>query len=408
MKVCVIGAGKAGGEAAREAARGGSEVVLVDAASAPAPDWRAWPDLIFEGRRRAVASRPSPLPPEVVCSLGARVVSLTGGWAATAGGGGFGADAFVLASGSSFEPFAFEGRGRHGVNVLDSPGAYAGLGRDLASAERVVVAGEGVRGMQVAERAASGGRRATMLLSFWQHAAPGRLAAQVLFDAAERKGVSVRAGRLDRALGARGLEAVLTGGEVLPSDVLAVVPRRMPRPVPSPAAVGPGGGVLVGPEMRTTVPGVFSAGGCAELEWGPSHATLEDEQGPSGRIAGANAGGADVRISESRRFRCAVFGLSWTRMGAGVAAARAAGVEVGTVGVRRDERSSCAIVYDRRKGTALGVETVEEEAHAEPMLVALGGLATLRSLAYCSALGSSDISLVSEAARLGLERWSRS
>ena len=408
MKVVVIGAGKAGTEAAREAARAGASVTLVDSLDTRLPDWQSWPGFI-RGGRGTLASDARPPPPGVTQAFGARIVSIAHGSATAAGGRSFNADAFVVATGPGFEHLPLEGRRKAGVSVLDSPEGYGGLGRDMASAERVVVSGEGARGLQVAEAVAAGGRRVTLFVSSWQHRRPSSLAAEVLFAAAGRRGVAVRQGRVDRALGARRLEAVLDQGEVVPCDALAMVPRRVPRGIPGQVAEGRHGGARVGLDMRTSAPGVFSAGGCAELAEGlPPHATLEDEQGPSGRVAGANATGSTVRISASRRASCSVFGLEWVCIGADVPAARAAGLDAVAFGMRGDETSSCTLVYTRASGTVLGLEVVGGQSRSEPAIPRMGLPATLRSLAYDDQLGSSDISMVSETARLGLEAWSKS
>lgn len=67
------------------------------------------------------------------------------------------------------------------------------------------------------------------------------------------------------------------------------------------------------------------------------------------------------------------------------------------------EESACTIAFERSTGRVLGVEAVET-ADAVPADVSsvASGSASLRTLAYG---GSSDISLVSETARLGLRTW---
>lgn len=408
MKVCIIGSGRAGAEAAREAARCGAEVTLVDSDESPVPDWRSWPDLISKAGRGS-APVPRPLPPEAERLCGTRVRYLGRGEAMLAGGGRLRADAFVLALGPSFGTLSIDGRSKPGFTTMDSPGTYGRFGLALASSERVAVAGEASRGLQVAERATAGGRQVTVFASSWQHGAPGLLAGSVLSDAARERGVSLVHGRVDRALGARKLEAVLVAGKVVPADALAVVPRRVPGRIPNPAAPGKHGGLSVMLDMRTGCPDILAAGGCAEVEEGnPPSATLEDEEGPSGRIAGASATGLDVRLPVFRRWSCSVFGLTWSCVGIGGAAARAAGLYVDEVGERRDGRSSCALVYDRRSGAVLGVETVGAPAEGEAPVPHLDRQVTLRTLAYGDALGSSDITAVSDTARLALETWSKS
>ena len=46
VRVCVVGGGTAGSEAALEASALGAEVTLVEKSERPAPPWGTWPDLI--------------------------------------------------------------------------------------------------------------------------------------------------------------------------------------------------------------------------------------------------------------------------------------------------------------------------------------------------------------------------
>jgi NADPH-dependent 2,4-dienoyl-CoA reductase/sulfur reductase-like enzyme len=402
VRVCVVGAGRAGAEAAREASLRGSKVTLIDSAEEPLPDWTDWPGLISRGAAEGRGHRT--LPSEADLLLGTRVLAVRQGSAATSNGGAVSGDSFVIATGSCFDPPVFEGRGKPGVTVLDGPSKYSGLGRELGSVERAVVAGEGVRGMQVAERIAAAGRRVTLVVSFWQRRPPGGPAAEVLFDAARAMGVGVSCGRVGRALGATQLEAALVEGRVVPSDSLAFVPLRVPRVPPTTAALGKRGGVAVGPDMRTSVPSTLSAGGCAELTSGiPPSSTLEEEQRSTGRVSGANASGADLRVPATRRSVCSIFGLTWTSIGVGLAESRAAGLAA--VSRRWDEWTSCTVVYERGRGVVMGLEVVEDASRPSPSLPSEVSRCTLKSLAYCP-LGSSDISVVSETARQGLKEWS--
>jgi hypothetical protein len=160
--------------------------------------------------------------------------------------------------------------------------------------------------------------------------------------------------------------------------------------------------------MRTGSPGVLAAGGCAELGSGLHPSTLEEEPRASGRIAGANSTGMNVMISGIRAWSCFVFGVRWSAYGLGPRSARKAGLDVSVVSERWGERSSCSLVYDRLNGYVVGAETVEDPACQAPPLAAICQRGTLRSLAYDVGWGSSDISMVSETARLGLRAWSGS
>ena len=407
MRVCVGGSGKAAAEAAREAVRGGAEVDLVDASDRPVPDWQYWPDLIG-GAGRGPPPTARPVPAEVGRISGSRVLSIAGGSASLERGGGIAADSFVLALPPGFETLSFGGRNKAGVTVMDSPRGYERFGGSLASAGRVAVAGEASRGLQIAQKAATGGRQVVVFASSWQHGPPGPAVVEVLADAAMARGIRVVRGRVDRALGRQRLEAVLSAGDVFPSDALAAVPRRVPRRTPPPAPLGRRGGVCVGLDMRAGCAGLFAAGGSAEVgEGNPPWVTLEDEEGPSGRVAGAGAAGSAVRLSRFRRWSCSVFGLAWSHVGLGVAPAWAPSLGLRAVSERLDERSACAVVYDRRSGAVMGLELVSDPAQGEALLPRLDRPVTLRDLAY-GGLGSSDITAVSDTARLALEAWSKS
>jgi thioredoxin reductase len=401
MKVCVVGAGKAGTEAAREAVFRGAEVTLLDLRERPLPNWGSWPCLIPGKGRKAETPCPA-IPPGVKFVGGTKVVSVTGGSALAEGGGLTHADAFVVAVGSSFEPARFSGWRKPGVTVMDSPAKYRGL--EVAESERLVVSGEGERGMELAGMFA-GGRRTTLMVEAWQRGPPGAHAMSVLEDVSASAGVTLSSGGVGRALGPNRLEAVLVEGRVVLADFLVFVPRRLPRSVAGLSSTC--GGVKVGLDLRSDVPSTLAAGGCAQLAAGlPPNAVLDQEPGGSGRIAGANSTGADFRLPIHRVRKSLAFGLTWTRFGAPPGSAMIGGRELATFGERWDERSSCSIVYDRKRGDVLGIETVEDPSRRTAFLPCLP--VTLRTLAYDGAWGSSDISMVSETARLGLREWSGS
>lgn len=401
MNVCVVGAGKAGTQAAREAILRGAEVTLLDSRDAPLPEWSSWPDLI-PGSQRGTEP-PSPVvPPEARFIARTKVVSLSGSAALSEGGGLTASDAFIVAVGSAFEPPLFAGWRKPGVMVMDSPAKYRGL--EAADSDNLVVSGEGERSLEVAARLA-GGRRTTLLIAAWQEGPPGPHALSVLKDASSSAGVSVGSGEVKRALGSSRIEAVLAEGSVFPADSLVFVPRRLPQGIPPLSSSR--GGVRVGLDLRSDLPGTLAAGGCAELAAGlPPNAVLDREQGASGRIAGANSTGARFSLPPYRVRTCLAFGLAWTRFGAPPGRAQRGGRDLATFGERWDERSSCSIVYDRRGGDVLGIETVERSSRGAPLPPFPP--VTLRTLAYDGAWGSSDISMVSETARLGLREWSGS
>lgn len=407
----MVGGGTAGAEAAREAARGGAQVTLVERSERHDPPWRCWPDLIGSpqgagGSKAAV--RVFEAPEETILagevkSAGRNVATMTDGVTIRF-------DSVVVATGCGFEPTGFPGHRKPGVLILDCADRYAELGRVRSCIEGCVVNGEGMRALQVAERLSGSGRSVRLFISSWQQEEPSPPVYRVLEQAAEERGVSIANGTVSKAVGSDSLEAVVIGGEVFPCNAFASVPRRTPRVIPMRAQVGEGGAFVVDRNLRTSAAGAYAAGGSAELGAGflPS-ANLGCDAAMSGRIAGANAAGSRFSIGVVRSTEAEMFGVRWVRVGIGFSSARAYGLLVGAVSHRWSATSGCSIVYERATGRVVGVEFVEE-AGVTPTEIPLLAAApvSLKTLAYGGLGGSSDISLVSDTARLGFRSWSKS
>lgn len=400
MKVCVVGAGRAGVEAAREACFRGADVTVLDVRDTAILEERFRPSIPATDDG---APRVPHLPREVKLEGGKRVVTISEKSAVVSDGTRVQADAFVVAVGSAFEVTLFPGWRKPGVAVMDSTASYAEA--DAAPSEQVIVAGEGERGFQLAEKLV---RRSTRLLvTSWQSFPPTSRSMSVLADAASLAGVTFGSGALTRALGAGRLEAILADGKVFPAGLLAYVPRGCPRSMPGVSS--PSAGVRVGLDARSSRPNVLAAGGCAEACGGsPKCSCLDQEEGPSGRVAGANSTGAAFTLPHLRTRRFSAFGLTWTRIGEPAEGSGASLRNAATFGERWDARTSCSIVYERKSGMILGIETVEPSKRPAFLLPSNGRPPTLKSLAYDGPSGSIDISMVSETARLGLNAWSRS
>ena len=409
--VCVIGGGTAGAEAAREAAVGGAEVTVIEKSEPPAPPWKSWPDLIHQSSAAGdtVASSRRIEGPHAAKVLAKEAKSAGLDFILTSDGSKIRFDSVVAATGSGFEPTSFPGHRKPGVLILDGMGQYAHLGRIRGSIEGAVVHGEGTRGLQVSDRLAGSGRRVHVLISCWQEVEPSAAVFAVIRQAAEERGVSIATGTLAKAVGSGSLEAVVAGGTILPCDTLAVLPRRIPRVIPMLARLGRRGGLLVDRGLRSSSPRTFAAGGCAELGTGlPQSAILEGEAAISGRIAGANSTGQHLSMDSVRLSESTFFGLRWTRVGGWPFPAGASGIRLETVSRRWATDSACTIVYERLSGRVVGLETVQGASAGSIVMPPMApGSASLRTLAYGGLGGSSDISLVSDTARLGLRDWSR-
>ena len=168
--------------------------------------------------------------------------------------------------------------------------------------------------------------------------------------------------------------------------------------------MGTKGGIVVDRNLMTSSPSVFAAGGCAELSNGPlSSETLEETATQSGRIAGANSLGSRYAVHPAVTTVVAIFGLRWTRMSLGATASDIGGRPASIVSQRVGSTSACTINFERVSGRVIGIETIEEMTNASVEMPPISqGAESLRTLAYCS---SSDISLVSDTARLGMNTW---
>lgn len=201
------------------------------------------------------------------------------------------------------------------------------------------------------------------------------------------------------------MEGVLLRGNFIPCGAFVVLPPRFPAPVRTGALVGTGGGLLVDRWLRTSVPELYAAGGCAETD-SPrtTPSSFEDAPTASGRVAGANAAGRAVAISSSGFHSVKAFGLLWWRAGASPGRLPRSG-EPEVFGRRWGPDSACSITYDGRSGAVLALEAVAPEGVGSRLdHVATLERATLHNLAYGSQ-PSTDISMVSDTARLALAHW---
>lgn len=387
-------------QAAAEASSLGSEVTVVEKDETPDQPWGSMPDLI---RPLHEVQRPLPEPTSraSVRVLTAEASSCAAGIVTTSGGD-VPCDSLVLATGSIFEAAAFRGSRKPGVYCLNSQRSYQELGREYGSLNRIVVAGEGRRSLEVAERLAGGGRSVFVVVSHWQGGPPPHHVFGAISDAAKETNVSITQGTLAAAVGIGGVEAVVIEGEVYPCDSLVFVPRRLPRVPAAEAPLGRTGAILVRWNLAAAVPRTFAAGGCAEVEGVEPPSTLAGEPSSSGRIAGANSLGEGLSLGPTWSTELLLFGLRWVRMRARLNGARRGG---GRTLSRKGEEAACQIVFDPQSGRVTGMEFVNPISARVICEVPSTLDLNLRALAY-GGCGSSDISLISETARLGLE-WRR-
>jgi len=400
----VIGGGTAGEGAAFEAGLKGDDVTMVERRHSAEPPWRSWPALISgsphkEGFLNWRGDLPSVLNEEA-SAVGTGLIVLSSGSRLRF-------DSVIVATGNRFEPVAFPGFRKTGVYVLDGAEKYDELGRGCASMDEAVVAGEGYRGLEVADRLSSRGVKVRLMISCWEREPPSPLVLEVIGEVAREKGTEIQRGDVSKAVGNGGVEAVVTSGSVVPCDAVVVAPPRVPNPVRSALKLGHYGGIEVDRGMRTSVPSLWAAGGCAELkESAPGAGVLNTEPRLSGRIAGSNCAGSRHTIGRTRVDEMRVFGFRWSRMGERGASAEASLSQAETVSRRWGSDCACTITHQKFSERVLVVESVQASESSPAGLPPLGAGATLEALAF--GLGSSDISLISETARMGLREWRKS
>ena len=406
-KVAIVGGGTVGYEAAAEASRNQAEVILLERSDYWEPSWNSWPDLILSPEQ---SEGPPALLDAVELVYGADATSVSPSYVMTADGKRVRFDSVVLTTGGEFMSVGFPGWRKRRVVILDGTESYAALGRERSSMSRVVLQGKGIHAFHVADRLTGGGRSVTLLAAHWMESFACKTIGDAVRDAAAEKGISIIDSKLECAVGSGRVEAVIAGGAVVPCDILAVLPGRRPRVPRTFAETGPKGGLLVDEFLVSSSPLLYAAGWCAEPRNGrPNPFTLEGASAMSGRVAGANATGHRLALRPSRFAEASFFGLRWARAGASLGEARGRGCVVSEISRRWSPESACSMVYERPSGKILGVELVIEEGSERLGIFAeITSSSSLRGVAYGVSGDSSDISLVSDTARLGLEAWSGS
>ncbi len=161
-------------------------------------------------------------------------------------------------------------------------------------AQRAVVIGGGVLGLEAAWALRQQGCRVTVLEAS-ERAMMRQLdeeSSAMLMDIARQAGVEILCrAQSERILGTEHVEGVrLQSGEELPADLVVLsCGVRANLAVAQAAGAKTERAVVVDAHMRTTLPGVFACGDCAQYEG--MNSTIWPVATEMGRIAGANAAG---------------------------------------------------------------------------------------------------------------------
>lgn len=104
--------------------------------------------------------------------------------------------------------------------------------------------------------------------------------------------------RLEAFLGSGTVTGVRTSAGDLPAELVVVATHKRPETALAKAAgvkIGSTGGIVVGEDLATSIPGIYAAGDCIEVVQGSTQIPLQGLTGShayaQGKVAGANAGG---------------------------------------------------------------------------------------------------------------------
>ncbi|MER7013821.1 FAD-dependent oxidoreductase [Saccharopolyspora sp. NPDC000359] len=199
----------------------------------------------------------------------------------TASGRELAADAVVIATGA--KPRTLPGQdGLDGVHVLRTLDDSAALRESLLAASRLVVVGEGVLGSEIAATARTMGLAVTVVgpQPLPMAAQLGPLVAQRLADLHAERGVVLRLGTgVDgfTSEGGRVTGVHLSGGEVLPADVVVVAVGAAPQTAwLADSGLRIDNGVVCDAHCRAA-PGVYAVGDVARWWHEPSKSLLRLE-----------------------------------------------------------------------------------------------------------------------------------
>jgi NADPH-dependent 2,4-dienoyl-CoA reductase/sulfur reductase-like enzyme len=427
-KVAVIGGGSAGAAAAREADSRGADVVLYESQSCLPPPGASWLSLL--------ADKSSAQPPETAggsssspCSQGAlegtdvdvrtgeKVAAVDSQLRLTSPRGRQSFDSVIIATGHGPSPearmqYPFRLRPADGLHVLESVSSLLHFKRKMSQYTKAVVSGSWPLVLEVASAAVDAGIRVALMMR-WESMAEcieeGPL--NRLEAAASLFGVTVIHSRPEYVAGVDRVEAVMTGGEVIPCDAFVVVPKLAPRvPFSVPLRLGRTGGIAVNDSMFSGVEGLFAAGRCAEMSRGRT--TFGCATGSSaqtmGRVAGANAAGGWLAAKVTGCLSRRIFGTEVAFGGMSLHDAMLAGLNA-TVTSAQDSEVACSIVYDKGDLRVYGIQMVGKGAicHSSTMPFIISNAMGIDELAYHDGTDSIDISPIFETAKHEMRRESR-
>ncbi|MCB9781222.1 MAG: FAD-dependent oxidoreductase [Alphaproteobacteria bacterium] len=199
----------------------------------------------------------------------------------------------------------------------DSPYRQRPVARTLRGSppQNPMVIGGGLIGIEVIETMLAAGLKPRFVIReefFWPMAIDAAESAWIQ-ERLREHGVDVlTATQIERFEGDGAVErAVLDSGQTVPCDLCVVAIGVMPNTdwlADSGIERDPGGGIVVGPDLRSSAPGVYAAGDCASVTW--FNGSRRPEQlwytsRDQGRVAAAAMSGDDVAYKRGHWYNSA-------------------------------------------------------------------------------------------------------
>lgn len=237
------------------------------------------------------------------------------------------ADRLLLAVGSKGRTAPWPGSEGPGLHYFVTLRDLEGLDRDAQPGRRAVVIGGGLIGVEVAEVLLKRGLHVTFVIreSWYFPLALDANESAVVAEHMHGAGVDVRLGASVEAIvrdaGGR-LRGVRVGGSEIAADLVVSAIGVVPNTAflaDSGLALSRGGAVEVDDALRTSAPGIWAAGDCANVTWADGsrrpeqlYYTARDQ----GRVAACSMLGDDVRYRRGPAYNSAkFFDIEWTTAG---------------------------------------------------------------------------------------------
>lgn len=271
--IVVIGAGQAGGWAARTLRDEGFEGGIVVIGEEPYPPYERPPlsKEVLLGKEPAESSYLWPegsfdeLGIELRTGVEATAIERAGKIVALSGGGTVAYDKLLIATGGRVRKLPIEGEELEGVHYLRGIDDSAAIGADLGEGAQLVVIGGGWIGLEVAAAARMLGADVVVVEALEQlcgRALTPDLAAYLL-DVHRGRGVDIRLGTTVEALTgeSRVSGARLSGGETVPATAAVIGIGIVPNvELAKAAGLEVDNGIKVDALCRTSDPDIFAAG----------------------------------------------------------------------------------------------------------------------------------------------------